>query len=97
MDGSENSNFEYDDVFVQSIREGARLHGEFTSQLSRSAGFAYERTFASDITADVNNVSVDDVSLDGNTGVGDPSATYQSSPESPWLAAVALKGYIGAR
>lgn len=97
MDGSENSNFEYDDVFVQSIREGARLHGEFTSQLSRSAGFAYERTFASDITADVNNVSVDDMPLEGNSGVGELSATYQSSPQSAWAAAVALKGYVGAR
>lgn len=58
---------------------------------------ACERTFASDITADVNNVSVDDMSLEGNSGVGELSATYQSSPQSAWAAAVALKGYVGAR
>ena len=62
-----------------------------------SAGLAYERTLQSDLKADVNNLAIDGVSLEGNTGVGELSATYRKSADSPWAASVVLKGYVGQR
>lgn len=42
-------------------------------------------------------LAIDGVSLEGNTGVGELSATYRKSADSPWAASVVLKGYVGQR
>lgn len=52
---------------------------------------------STELKADVNNLAIDGVSLEGNTGVGELSATYRKSADSPWAASVALKGYVGQR
>lgn len=97
IDAADRSTLEYDDVFVHTLRFGTRLRHQLTDQFAWSAGLAYERTLQSDLKADVNNLAIDGVSLEGNTGVGELSATYRKSADSPWAASVVLKGYIGQR
>ena len=97
IDATDHSTLEYDDVFVHTLRFGTRLRHQLTDQFGWSAGLAYERTLQSDLKADVNNLAIDGVSLEGNTGVGELSATYRKSADSPWAASVVLKGYIGQR
>lgn len=97
IDAADRSTLEYDDVFVHTLRFGTRLRHQLTDQFAWSAGLAYERTLQSNLKADVNNLAIDGVSLEGNTGVGELSATYRKSADSPWAASVALKGYVGQR
>lgn len=97
IDAADRSTLEYDDVFVHTLRFGTRLRHQLTEQFAWSAGLAYERTLQSNLKADVNNLAIDGVSLEGNTGVGELSATYRKSADSPWAASVALKGYVGQR
>ena len=97
IDAADRSTLEYDDVFVHTLRFGTRLRHQLTDQFAWSAGLAYERTLQSDLKADVNNLAIDGVSLEGNTGVGELSATYRKSADSPWAASVVLKGYVGQR
>lgn len=97
IDAADRSTLEYDDVFVHTLRFGTRLRHQLTDQFAWSAGLAYERTLQSDLKADVNNLAIDGVSLEGNTGVGELSATYRKSADSPWAASIALKGYVGQR
>lgn len=97
IDAADRSTLEYDDVFVHTLRFGTRLRHQLTDQFAWSAGLAYERTLHSDLKADVNNLAIDGVSLEGNTGVGELSATYRKSADSPWAASVVLKGYVGQR
>lgn len=97
IDAAYRSTLEYDDVFVHTLRFGTRLRHQLTDQFAWSAGLAYERTLQSDLKADVNNLAIDGVSLEGNTGVGELSATYRKSADSPWAASVVLKGYVGQR
>ena len=97
IDAADRSTLEYDDVFVHTLRFGTRLRHQLTDQFAWSAGLAYERTLQSDLKADVNHLAIDGVSLEGNTGVGELSATYRKSADSPWAASVVLKGYVGQR
>ena len=97
IDAADRSTLEYDDVFVHTLRFGTRLRHQLTDQFAWSAGLAYERTLQSDLKADVNTLAIDGVSLEGNTGVGELSATYRKSADSPWAASIALKGYVGQR
>lgn len=97
IDAADRSTLEYDDVFVHTLRFGTRLRHQLTDQFAWSAGLAYERTLQSDLKADVNNLAIDGVSLEGNTGVGELSATYRKSADSPWATSVVLKGYVGQR
>lgn len=97
IDATDHSTLEYDDVFVHTLRFGTRLRHQLTDQFAWSAGLAYERTLQSDLKADVNTLAIDGVSLEGNTGVGELSATYRKSADSPWAASIELKGYVGQR
>lgn len=91
--------FEMDSIRASAFRLGARLKGYFGEEkdLNYRFGVAYEKVVHGDADTQIDGMSIDAPSLNGDSAVVEVGLAKRPTIQSPWGVDVTLKGYAGDR
>lgn len=89
--------FNFDSVSSSRVRVGGRVYFPLQKGLWTYTGLAYQYDFTPEVSIDVNGEKIaNGASMRGSMGIGSLGLRYQSE-DSPWIADLKVRGYVGQR
>ena len=92
-----NDPYHFDDIDSHRTTLGARLNFTGNERVVPYVGLAWEHEFSGTARGTVYGLNLDDMSMKGDSGVGEIGLNFKPGAKSAWTIDAAVKGYVGER